>query len=209
MGGSIGAEGRGWIWSLCIISIYDIFKPLKKNKYFLVLEYGCSHRRGKSKHCWLKLISRSVTEQYGFQVYSLPRICSAISLPRFIHHWIKKFYMKLDLVLSLLMILLLLLFLFRWDILGAVVGTECGTIESGLSLVFLKDGERKLCTPYMDTTGYGNLRFYFVMGRYRPVLFPTEIILLIIYHISWKFVESELSWQNKDLWYPPLPQYLL
>lgn len=49
---------------------------------------------------------------------------------------------------------------------GAVVGTECGTIESGLSLVFLKDGERKLCTPYMDTTSYGNLRFYFVMGRY-------------------------------------------
>nr|XP_060484465.1 reelin [Panthera onca] len=53
-----------------------------------------------------------------------------------------------------------------WDILGAVIGTECGTVESGLSMVFLKDGERKLCTPYMDTTGYGNLRFYFVMGRY-------------------------------------------
>ncbi|KFO29065.1 Reelin [Fukomys damarensis] len=51
-----------------------------------------------------------------------------------------------------------------WDISGAVIGTECGTIESGLSMVFLKDGERKLCTPYMDTTGYGNLRFYFVMG---------------------------------------------
>lgn len=49
---------------------------------------------------------------------------------------------------------------------GAVIGTECGTIESGLSMVFLRDGERKLCTPYMDTTGYGNLRFYFVMGRY-------------------------------------------
>lgn len=62
---------------------------------------------------------------------------------------------------------LLIFFLFsRWDILGAVIGTECGTIESGLSLVFLKDGERKVCTPYMDTTGYGNLRFYFVMGRY-------------------------------------------
>uniref|UniRef100_A0A8C3X6X5 Reelin n=1 Tax=Catagonus wagneri TaxID=51154 RepID=A0A8C3X6X5_9CETA len=51
-----------------------------------------------------------------------------------------------------------------WDILGAVIGTECGTIESGLSMVFLKDGERKICTPYMDVTGYGNLRFYFVMG---------------------------------------------
>ncbi|KAI4543781.1 hypothetical protein MG293_006575, partial [Ovis ammon polii] len=51
-----------------------------------------------------------------------------------------------------------------WDIVGAVIGTECGTIESGLSMVFLKDGERKICTPYLDTTGYGNLRFYFVMG---------------------------------------------
>ncbi|MEE6481362.1 hypothetical protein FKM82_012840 [Ascaphus truei] len=51
-----------------------------------------------------------------------------------------------------------------WEITGAVIGTECGTIESGSSLVFLKDGERKLCTPYMDTTGYGNLRFYFSMG---------------------------------------------
>lgn len=61
---------------------------------------------------------------------------------------------------------MILFFFLRWDILGAVVGTECGTIESGLSLVFLKDGERKLCTPYMDTTGFGNLRFYFVMGKY-------------------------------------------
>uniref|UniRef100_K7F7A9 Reelin n=1 Tax=Pelodiscus sinensis TaxID=13735 RepID=K7F7A9_PELSI len=51
-----------------------------------------------------------------------------------------------------------------WDISGAVIGTECGSLESGSSIVFLRDGERKLCTPYMDTTGYGNLRFYFSMG---------------------------------------------
>ncbi|KAJ6666292.1 hypothetical protein lerEdw1_000564 [Lerista edwardsae] len=51
-----------------------------------------------------------------------------------------------------------------WDMAGAVIGTECGTLESGSSVVFLRDGERKLCTPYMDTTGYGNLRFYFSMG---------------------------------------------
>ncbi|KAJ7329566.1 hypothetical protein JRQ81_015740, partial [Phrynocephalus forsythii] len=51
-----------------------------------------------------------------------------------------------------------------WDISGAVISTECGTLESGSSAVFLRDGERKLCTPYMDTTGYGNLRFYFSMG---------------------------------------------
>ncbi|XP_026533029.1 reelin [Notechis scutatus] len=51
-----------------------------------------------------------------------------------------------------------------WDISGAVIGTECGTLESGSSAVFLREGERKLCTPYMDMTGYGNLRFYFSMG---------------------------------------------
>lgn len=79
---------------------------------------------------------------------------------------------------------MILPFLCRWDILGAVIGAECGTIESGLSLVFLKDGERKLCTPYMDTTGYGNLRFYFVMGRYRLLPFPPEIIGVIIYHVT-------------------------
>eukprot|EP00062_Callorhinchus_milii_P006692 gi/632947500/ref/XP_007889076.1/ PREDICTED: reelin [Callorhinchus milii] len=51
-----------------------------------------------------------------------------------------------------------------WDISGAVIGTECGKLESGSSLVFLKDGERGLCTPFLDTTSDGNLRFYFVMG---------------------------------------------
>lgn len=91
-------------------------------------------------------------------------------------------------------------FFLRWDILGAVIGTECGTIESGLSMVFLKDGERKLCTPYMDTTGYGNLRFYFVMGRYilnkfcwpradsRPAPIPEEVTLFVVYNIKWKFM---------------------
>uniref|UniRef100_A0A4W3ITL7 Reelin n=1 Tax=Callorhinchus milii TaxID=7868 RepID=A0A4W3ITL7_CALMI len=52
----------------------------------------------------------------------------------------------------------------HWDISGAVIGTECGKLESGSSLVFLKDGERGLCTPFLDTTSDGNLRFYFVMG---------------------------------------------
>lgn len=41
---------------------------------------------------------------------------------------------------------------------------ECGIIELGLLMVFFKDGERKLCILYMDIIGYGNLRFYFVMG---------------------------------------------
>ncbi|XP_023681705.2 reelin isoform X1 [Paramormyrops kingsleyae] len=51
-----------------------------------------------------------------------------------------------------------------WDITGAVYGTQCGEVESGSSLVLLRDGERKVCTPYLDTTSYGNLRFHFVMG---------------------------------------------
>lgn len=58
----------------------------------------------------------------------------------------------------------------RWDIFGAVIGTECGTLESGSAMVFLRDGERKICTPYMDTTGYGNLRFYFSMGEYKLLM---------------------------------------
>lgn len=63
----------------------------------------------------------------------------------------------------------LLVAVLRWDVSGAVIGTECGTLESGSSIVFLREGERKLCTPYMDTTGYGNLRFYFSMGEYIPL----------------------------------------
>ncbi|XP_064807239.1 reelin-like isoform X2 [Oncorhynchus masou masou] len=52
----------------------------------------------------------------------------------------------------------------NWDIEGAVYGTHCGEIESGMALVFEMDGERKMCTPYLDTTSFGNLRFYFTMG---------------------------------------------
>lgn len=52
-----------------------------------------------------------------------------------------------------------------WDIEGAVYGTHCGEMESGMALVFERDGERKMCTPYLDTTSFGNLRFYFTMGK--------------------------------------------
>uniref|UniRef100_A0A8C9VAA0 Reelin n=1 Tax=Scleropages formosus TaxID=113540 RepID=A0A8C9VAA0_SCLFO len=51
-----------------------------------------------------------------------------------------------------------------WEIEGAVYGTQCGEVESGFSLVFLRDGQRKACTPYLDATSYGNLRFHFAMG---------------------------------------------
>ncbi|KAM9481369.1 reelin [Clarias gariepinus] len=51
-----------------------------------------------------------------------------------------------------------------WSIEGAVYGTQCGKIESGFALVFLGNGKRKVCTPYLDTTMYGNLRLHFSMG---------------------------------------------
>ncbi|KAI1888402.1 hypothetical protein AGOR_G00184780 [Albula goreensis] len=51
-----------------------------------------------------------------------------------------------------------------WEIEGAVYGTQCGEVESGSALVFLREGERWVCTPYLDTTSYGNLRFHFTMG---------------------------------------------
>lgn len=57
-----------------------------------------------------------------------------------------------------------LFFLLSWDLEGAVFGTQCGEIESGSALVFEKEGRRRVCTPYLDTTSYGNLRFYFTMG---------------------------------------------
>ncbi|XP_048861285.1 reelin-like [Brienomyrus brachyistius] len=51
-----------------------------------------------------------------------------------------------------------------WEIEGAVFGMQCGEVESGLSLVFLGEGRRRACTPYLDATSYGNLRLHFTMG---------------------------------------------
>uniref|UniRef100_A0A671L3B4 Reelin n=1 Tax=Sinocyclocheilus anshuiensis TaxID=1608454 RepID=A0A671L3B4_9TELE len=51
-----------------------------------------------------------------------------------------------------------------WEVDGAVNGVQCGEVESESALVFLKDGQRKVCTPYLNTTAYGNLRFHFTMG---------------------------------------------
>lgn len=61
---------------------------------------------------------------------------------------------------------LILWSLLSWDVEGAVYGTKCGEIESGAALVFEREGRRKVCTPYLDTTSYGNLRFHFTMGKY-------------------------------------------
>ncbi|XDV29817.1 hypothetical protein PO909_032854, partial [Leuciscus waleckii] len=51
-----------------------------------------------------------------------------------------------------------------WEVYGAEYGAQCGEVESGLALVFLGDGQRKVCTPFLNTSAYGNLRFHFTMG---------------------------------------------
>lgn len=57
----------------------------------------------------------------------------------------------------------------RWEIEGAVFGMQCGEVESAMSLVFLGEGQRRACTPYLDATSYGNLRLHFTMGKWVPV----------------------------------------
>lgn len=74
------------------------------------------------------------------------------------------------------------LFKFSWDIDGAVFGTQCGEIESGSALVFEKEGRRRVCTPYLDTTSYGNLRFHFIMGA--TVIRVCYLILCLLFFLS-------------------------
>ncbi|XP_060065663.1 reelin-like [Ylistrum balloti] len=51
-----------------------------------------------------------------------------------------------------------------WNIQGGLPDVNCGILHEGNSLVFSSNGGRKACTPYLDTRGVGNLRFYFSMG---------------------------------------------
>lgn len=77
-------------------------------------------------------------------------------------------------------------FVFRslsWDIEGAVYGTQCGEIESGSALVFEREGRRRVCTPYLDTTSYGNLRFYFTMGS-KKILRPSYLYIIYLGEIT-------------------------
>ena len=99
---------------------------------------------------------------------------------------------------------------FILKVLTVKMGGQIWTKETGLSAVFLKDGERKLCTPYMDTTGYGNLRFYFVMGRYilnefcwpkaepRPASTPVEVRFFVVYPRKMKFIKYEFYWMSQS-----------
>ncbi|XP_050414411.2 reelin isoform X2 [Patella vulgata] len=51
-----------------------------------------------------------------------------------------------------------------WEIRGGHVDVTCGEIGTGNSMVFDADGKRLACSPYMDTTEAGNLRFYLGIG---------------------------------------------
>ncbi|VDI77295.1 reelin [Mytilus galloprovincialis] len=51
-----------------------------------------------------------------------------------------------------------------WEVHGGRVDVTCGEIYKANSLVFDSSGDRKACTPYMDTRSAGNIRFYLGLG---------------------------------------------
>ncbi|XP_071817155.1 reelin-like isoform X2 [Apostichopus japonicus] len=51
-----------------------------------------------------------------------------------------------------------------WDIAGSELGNACGLLHSQNSMVFAGANDRYICTPFVDATNVGNLRFYFSMG---------------------------------------------
>ncbi|XP_023933533.1 reelin-like [Lingula anatina] len=55
-------------------------------------------------------------------------------------------------------------YLTGWHKEGSFAGHECGVIHEGKAMVFAHAGPRNLCTPYMDMTTVGSVRFYFAMG---------------------------------------------
>ncbi|XP_021361182.1 reelin-like [Mizuhopecten yessoensis] len=68
-----------------------------------------------------------------------------------------------------------------WDIQGGLPDVNCGIIHEGNSLVFSSNGDRKACTPYMDTRGVGNLRFYFSMGSGSCHMTDSDDVHVLLY----------------------------
>ncbi|XP_033646479.1 reelin-like isoform X1 [Asterias rubens] len=52
----------------------------------------------------------------------------------------------------------------NWNISGGHLSEMCGVVHSGVSLVFSGEEYRSVCTPYIDATNAGNMRFYFTLG---------------------------------------------
>ncbi|KAL5013759.1 hypothetical protein ScPMuIL_008029 [Solemya velum] len=48
-----------------------------------------------------------------------------------------------------------------WEMTGGRVDETCGVIEGGKAMVFDERGKRVICTPFINTSDAGNLRFYF------------------------------------------------
>ena len=53
---------------------------------------------------------------------------------------------------------------YSWNISGGHLSEMCGVVHSGVSLVFSGEEYRSVCTPYIDATNAGNMRFYFTLG---------------------------------------------
>lgn len=60
---------------------------------------------------------------------------------------------------------LLFSYFHSWDIAGSELGNACGLLHSQNSMVFAGANDRYICTPFVDATNVGNLRFYFSMGE--------------------------------------------
>lgn len=68
-----------------------------------------------------------------------------------------------------------------WSIQGGLPDVNCGIIHEGNSLVFSSNGRRKACTPYLDTRGVGNLRFYFSMGSGNCQMTDSDDVQVLLY----------------------------
>ncbi|XP_041459310.1 reelin-like [Lytechinus variegatus] len=52
----------------------------------------------------------------------------------------------------------------EWEVSGAEIGQMCDIVHTNNSLVMNGLDERQVCTPYLNTSNMGNLRFYYIMG---------------------------------------------
>ncbi|KAK3103287.1 hypothetical protein FSP39_018199 [Pinctada imbricata] len=68
-----------------------------------------------------------------------------------------------------------------WQITGGRVDVVCGILYQANSMIFDGAGERKACTPYMDTRTAGNLRFYFGFGSGACRVTETEKVKVSLY----------------------------
>ncbi|XP_071486224.1 reelin-like [Diadema antillarum] len=71
--------------------------------------------------------------------------------------------------------------LHEWDIQGGEVSTMCDVVFSNNSLVMNGLEERLVCTPFLNITSVGNLRFYYIMGGGSCDPADTETVQVSVY----------------------------